>query len=125
MYDYGTCALRLALDIDDPLPPPTMDIIRNVVRDHGAKTASELKNLSYDTPPMVEATAGGECGVLLNLSLSRRAKQAQTLLQRHRHLWEDAPRRTDDPGVGQDLLEEMAELAALRGRVNAEELHDQ
>jgi uncharacterized phage-associated protein len=123
-FDYGTCHLKLAIDIDDPLPAPAMAVIRRVVKDHGGKSAGALQDLSYSTPPMVEATAADDRQVLLDLSLARRAKQAQVLLDRHRRLRDAMPQRHDDPGVGDELLEEMAATAALRGRVNAEELGD-
>lgn len=123
-YEYGSCDLGLALHIDDPLPAPSMDVIRRVVADHGAKHASWLRNMSYETPPMVEAKAAGDRMVLLDLSLARRSRQAKALLDRHRRLRAATPSRQDDAGVGEELLEEMRELAAFRGRVNAEELTD-
>lgn len=123
-YEYGTCHLKLALDIDDPLPTDSMTVIRSVLHEYGAKTASTLRDLSYKTPPMVEATAAGERMVLLDLSRARRAQQARALLDRHRRIRAAMPKRTDDPGVGDELLGEMADLAAVRGRVNAEEFAD-
>lgn len=53
---------------------------------------------------------------------ARRAEQAKVVIERHRKLRATLPARTDDPGVGAELLEEMAALAPLRARVNAEHL---
>lgn len=124
-YEYGSCHLELALHIDDPLPEPSMGIIRRVVAEHGDKHASWLRNLSYETAPMVEVTAAGDRQVRLDLSLARRSRQAKALLDRHRRLRAAMPTRQDDSGVGDDLLEEMQKLAPLRGHVNAEELKEQ
>jgi uncharacterized phage-associated protein len=124
-YEYGACHLKLALDIDDPLPAETMEFVRHVVDEFGAKTAGALKDLSYETAPMVEATAAGDRKVLLDLSRARRARQVKALLDRHRRHRASVPRRVDDPGVADELLAEMRDLAILRRRVNAEELDDE
>lgn len=122
--EYGACRLRLVLDIDDPLPDAAMVTVRRVVGQMGGRSAGALRDLSYKTPPMVEAETAGERGVLLDLSRARRARQARALLDRHHRLRASLPQRADEPGVGDELLAEMDELAGLRGRVNAEELED-
>jgi uncharacterized phage-associated protein len=124
--DYVTHRLTLIEDIADPLPDESMEIVRSVVKTLGGHSAGVLKELSYTTPPMVEATAAGDRMVLLDLGQARRSKQAKALLDRHRRIRRSMPARFDDPGVGDELLEEMSGgLADLRGRVNAEELGDQ
>ncbi|HEX6467999.1 MAG TPA: Panacea domain-containing protein [Streptosporangiaceae bacterium] len=123
-YEYGACYLKLALDIGDPLPGELMELVRRVVRELGAKTAGALRDMSYKTPPMVEATAAGDHRVLLDLSRARRARQVKALLARHQRHRTGTPKRVDDPGVAAELLEEMGDLAIFRGRVNAEELDD-
>ena len=122
--EYGACRLQLVLDIDDPLPDAAMATVRRVVGRLGGQSAGALRDLSYRTPPMVEAETAGERGVLLDLSRARRARQARALLDRHRRLRATLPHRANDLGVGDELLAEMDELAGLRGRVNAEELED-
>jgi len=114
----------LAFDIDDPLPAESMRIIRRVVSLHGSKSASVLRKLSYQTPPMVEAEAAGDRNVLLDLSRARRVRQIRELLERHRRHRAAAPEQTDDAGVGDELLAEMRDLAELRGHVNVTELGD-
>jgi uncharacterized phage-associated protein len=127
---FGSCTLRLAVDTDDvadPLGDDQMRIMRDIVRKHGRKSASTLKNLSYDTPPMVEAQAAGDREVILDLNRVRRAKQARELLARHRHR-----RDTRDPvdvlpgdlGVEDDLLAEHEQTAELRRRASSEVLGD-
>lgn len=53
---------------------------------------------------------------------ANRAAQAKALIERHRQLRANQPARTDDPGVGDGLLDEMAALAPLRAEVNAKYL---
>lgn len=124
--EYTAHRLSLTEDIEDPLPKHSMAIVRSVVDRLGDQSPTALKNLSYATPPMVEATAAGDRSVLLDLGQARRSKQARALLDRHRRLRAAMPARSDDPGVGEELLEEMGGvMAELRGRVNREELSDQ
>ena len=51
-----------------------------------------------------------------------RAEQAKAVIARHKERRAKQPARPDDPGVGDELLEEMAALAPLRGKVNAKYL---
>lgn len=51
-----------------------------------------------------------------------RAEQAKALIAHHKDMRSNLPARTDDPGVGTELLDEMAELALLRAEVNAKYL---
>jgi uncharacterized phage-associated protein len=122
--DGGACTLTLVLDIEDPLNDEPMRIVRQVVSELGSKNAGALKRLSYQTPPMIEATTAGDRNVLLDLGKARRARQVKALLDRHRRLRAAMPARTDEPGVGDELLAEIDEFAGLRGRVNAKELGD-
>jgi uncharacterized phage-associated protein len=123
--DYGACVLTLVIDIDDPLPAENMQIVRDTVRRLGGKTATALKDLSYKTSPMVEAQAGGERGVLLDLSRVRRRKAVKSLLARAR-----ARRATHEPQevTPESYDELLVELAASREsirRANRKVLDDQ
>ncbi|WP_326828654.1 Panacea domain-containing protein [Streptosporangium sp. NBC_01810] len=120
----GQCALTLTIEIDDPLPSPLMDIVRQVVREHGCKSATALKQLSYDTPPMIEAQAGGERGVLLDLSRVRRRKQFQAMLMRAKARRASRPVQQRDPDVGEQLLAELALSAESIRRANEKVLGD-
>jgi hypothetical protein len=53
---------------------------------------------------------------------ANRAAQVKALIARHKALRATLPARTDDPGVGAELLAEMAALAPLRAEVNAKYL---
>jgi len=58
----------------------------------------------------------------VNSADATRAEQAKAVIERHRRIRATLPKRTDDPGVGDELLAEMEGLAPLRGRANAENL---
>jgi hypothetical protein len=124
LWDQGACSLKLTEEIDDPLPTDSMATIRRVVAEHGAKNATALKELSYRTPPMVEATAAGERGVLLDLSRARRRKQVRDRIERARLARRDRPTQTRDQGVDEVLRAELVLAADSIQRVNAEVLGD-
>ncbi|MEV4059744.1 Panacea domain-containing protein [Nonomuraea dietziae] len=121
---YRSVRLTLAEDVDDPLPAQAMRILHEVVAEHGHKSANKLQALSYATEPMIEAQAGGERGVLLNLDQARKARRARALIERHRAMRAELQQLPDDPGVSADLDAEFAEFGALRRRANTEELGD-
>jgi uncharacterized phage-associated protein len=123
-YEYAACDLRLAFDIDDPLPPSQMEIVRAVVRELGGLSATALKDLSYETPPMVEAKTAGERDVILDLGKARRRKQREARLQRARLARANQPEQARDEGVEQALREEFQAAAASILRVNTGVLGD-
>lgn len=118
LFDDGPCELILVVDIDDPLPDEQMQIIRDVVRRYGNKSAGTLRELSYKTPPMVEAQAGGERGVLLDLSRVRRRKAANAFLARARARRAQREPQARDEGVGEELLQELAAACESIRRAN-------
>ncbi|GAA0975458.1 hypothetical protein GCM10009555_033360 [Acrocarpospora macrocephala] len=125
---HGSVVLSLADDVkqvEDPLPPGAMGILRRIVVEHGAKNATTLKDLSYATPPMAEAQAGGQRGVVLNLDRAREAKKVRALIERHRALLQDQGVDQDDPGVAAELIAEQTEFDELRRRANTKELGDE
>ncbi|MET8337641.1 hypothetical protein [Streptosporangium canum] len=121
----GSHALSLTVDIEDSLDSAYMECVRNVVRLHGGKNAIDLKDLSYETAPMVEAWAGGERGALLDLNRARRRKQAGVLRERFRSRRGDRPPQEDDPGVGDALRAEFLETRDGLRRANAKMMDDQ
>jgi uncharacterized phage-associated protein len=124
-FEYGFCVLRLAIDIDDPLPRETMSVVRRVVREFGARSAGALKELSYKTPPMVEAATADDRHGLLDLSQARRAKQMDALITRHRAARRLQPVQTRDDGAADALVRELTSMRDLRRRANTEVLGDQ
>jgi uncharacterized phage-associated protein len=99
--------------------------VESVVADLGRLTAGTLKDMSYQTAPMVDAQNRGVRGVVLDLSLARRpmptlaktSKRMRTVLAR-------LEKQEDDSGVMEDLTAEVAQLTPLRQRANAMLLGD-
>lgn len=122
---YASHPLTLTVDIEDPLDAADMECVRDVVRSHGGKSATDLKRLSHETPPLVEAQAGGERGSLLDLNRARRRRQMETLLELFRSRRGARPPQRDDPGVGDVLEAEFRETRDSLRRANAKTLDDQ
>ncbi|SFL02911.1 Uncharacterized phage-associated protein [Streptosporangium canum] len=120
----GSHALSLTVDIEDPLNVADMECVRNVVRLYGGRSATGLKDLSYETAPMVEARAGGERGALLDLNRARRREQVAVLRERFRSRRGARPPQQDDPGVGDALVTEFLEARDGLRRANAKILDD-
>lgn len=113
----GSCKLSLTVDgLGDPLPQDQMEILREIVRDHGDKSAGALRRMSYQTAPMVEAQTAGDREVVLNLSRARRARQASELIARHQRQRDARATRIRDEGSAAAIAEEYDELRA-RDRV--------
>ena len=124
---YWGWQLRLVgeLDAEFDLSEEDQLFIEAVVTDLGKLSAGSLKDMSYQTPPMLDAQNRGVRGVTLDLSLSRRpmpslaktARRMAAVLQR-------LPKQEDDPGAMDDLVQELDELAPARQRANAKLLGD-
>lgn len=109
-------------DVEAPLPPEPLAVLAEVVAEHGGKSAAQLRNLTYETSPMVQAQSEGERGVLLDLNRARRREQYVALKERYRaRLAARGPVATD-PGASEDLLAEMAESADVRRRATMKAL---
>ncbi|MFD6095550.1 type II toxin-antitoxin system antitoxin SocA domain-containing protein [Nocardiopsis flavescens] len=118
----GEVRLRLVEDVEAPLPPEPLTVLAEVVAEHGGKSAVQLRNLTYETSPMVRAQSEGERGVLLDLNRARRREQYVALKERYRaRLAARGPVATD-PGASEDLLAEMAESADIRRRATMKAL---
>ncbi|MBB6119451.1 type II toxin-antitoxin system antitoxin SocA domain-containing protein [Nocardiopsis algeriensis] len=121
----GEVRLHLAEDIDAPLSLESLTVLGKVVAEHGDRSAAQLRDLAYETAPMVQAQTDGEHGVLLDLNRARRRKQYAALKERYRARAADRGPVTSDPGVGEDLLAEMAESAEIRRRASMKALGEE
>jgi uncharacterized phage-associated protein len=110
---------RLALrhDIDLHLSEDEERIIMDIVRELGDLAASSLRDLSYQTPPMIEARADGR-GVVLDLETVRPVPRVGRTLTRLRETARGLPEQFDDEGVEDALVVELAELRHGRARAN-------
>lgn len=123
--DFGSCVLTLTVELGDPLDAADMLCVRNVLRLHQGKTATGLRDISHATAPMIEAQAGGERGVLLDLNRARRHMQTRALLGRFRSRRNALPPEREDAGVGEVLRAEFLDTRDALRRANAKILGDQ
>jgi hypothetical protein len=98
-WEFGQ-AYRLSL-VGDPaalprLAPGEEAVLAAAVREWGSLAASSLKDLSYQTPPMIEAQAEGNRGVVLDLNLVRPRPKVSRTLARIRAAIRARPEQFDD-----------------------------
>ncbi|MBB2746396.1 UNVERIFIED_ORG: hypothetical protein FHR35_006264 [Microbispora rosea subsp. rosea] len=122
--DAEAGVLSLTMDVDDPLGPDAMRFVRTVVALHGARDTAVLRTVVDATVPVVEAQAGGESGVLLDLNRARRRRQATALLTRAKARRASMPPEHDAPGVGAIVKEEFLQTRDALRRANAKALDD-
>lgn len=80
-----------------------------VLAEHGHRSATELKDLTYETEPMLEAREGGERGGFLDLGENRPLPDVSGVVEKlRRNLTELESRNDEDvpapPGCGEELL---------------------
>ncbi|WBC19701.1 hypothetical protein O7543_23125 [Solwaraspora sp. WMMA2080] len=97
------------------MPAEDMAILEKTLTELGGLAAATLKDLSYQTPPMEDALQR-ERGVVLDLSLARPRPKLAKLARRMSAVLRRLPEQENDPGIGQELEREMAELAEGRRR---------
>lgn len=88
-----------------------------ILAEYGHLSPTELKNLTYDTPPMQEAQQGGERNVILDLDETPFLPDASVTLDRFQrmldnHIGDDEPAPR---GCSEEILNP---LRAARGRAN-------
>jgi uncharacterized phage-associated protein len=90
------------------------EIVRLVVSEHGRKAAGTLRDMTYQTVPMLDAVQEGTRGVVLwidQLVPPPSPAQGLSVLRRIR---DGLPEQDDDPGVFDDLREEVDSLHPAR-----------
>lgn len=109
---------------DSDIDPASFALLAKTVRSYGNLAASTLKDLSYQTPPMVDAMERGK-GVVLDLSLARPRPRLSGLVKRMSAVLRRLPEQENDPGVFQEVEREMDELAQARRRATGATLDDE
>lgn len=113
---FGGYQIRLVTDPTGyDMAPADMEFLERIVSEYGGLAATTLKDLSYQTPPMVDAMKR-ERGVVLDLSLARPRPKLGELRRRMSAVLRELPEQTLDPGVAREIQQEMNELAEARGR---------
>ena len=122
-YYYGY-QVRLVQDpVGAILPADELALLERTLAEFGDLAASSLKDLSYQTPPMLDAQERGQ-GVVLDLSLARPRPKLGALTARMSRVLKRLPEQETDPGVFVDLEREMNELAEARRRATGATLND-
>lgn len=95
------------------------DIIDALLDDYGNYTATALRDLTYNTPPMLEAQRGGMRGVELDLHGGGPVPQASIVKARLRALRDRLPAGQDEGNLSA-MLSEHDEWSETRRRANGE-----
>ncbi|WP_160573563.1 Panacea domain-containing protein [Actinomadura physcomitrii] len=90
------------------------EIINAVLADFGEWSAGQLRDLTYQTPPMQEAVRGGRREVRLDLAGGPPFPDLGPGLTRLRRWAADNPVPDDEPGGVEDLVEESDHLSGHR-----------
>ncbi|MFI6758976.1 Panacea domain-containing protein [Micromonospora sp. NPDC050417] len=118
-YYFGF-QVRLVGDLPGyDMPPEELAVLEGILSEFGNVAASSLKDLSYQTPPMVDALQRGQ-GVVLDLSLVRPRPRLAGLTRRMSAVLRRLPEQETDPGVFQEIEREMDELANARRRATGD-----
>lgn len=96
------------------------EILFEVVKECGHLSASSLKDLTYQTPPMADAVEDQANEALLDFSDVGPAPEVAPTLIRLRNVVRAAGSDSDEPGAMEDLEEEVAVLSPGRRRANRE-----
>lgn len=97
-------------------------LLERTLAEFGDLAANSLKDLSYQTPPMLDAQERGQ-GVVLDLSLVRPRPKLGALTATMSRVLKRLPEQETDPGVFVDLEREMNELAEARRRATGAALN--
>lgn len=118
---YKGWALQLMNEppIPTALPEDSIALIHEVVRGFGKLAANSLKDLSYQTAPMIEAQRRGRgTDVILDLDLVRPKPNLAQLSRQMRDVVTKLEPQDTDPDAFDDLLADMQRHRAGLGRAN-------
>lgn len=98
------------------------EIISGVVQEYGHLSASSLRDLTYQTPPMADAVEDGANETLLDFCDVRPAPEVARVLDRLRDVVRAEGPGSDEPGAMEDLERDVAAFSPGRKRANREML---
>lgn len=107
----------------DILGSEDLETIRLTVRRMGNYAAATIRDLSYQTEPMLDAQRRGRESVI-NLELARPVPKIDTAVARARRLLATLPPQEDDPGVQDEIVAELESMAEERAAATARLLGD-
>lgn len=121
---YNGYQVRLVNDLPGyDMAPEDLAVLEVTVAKYGGLAANSLKDFSYQTPPMIDAQQRGQ-GVVLDLSLARPRPKLGELSKRLTGVLARLPEQDTDPGVFQDVQQEIDDLAPGRRRATGKLLDD-
>lgn len=121
---YNGYQVRMVNDLPGyDMVPVDMAILETVVTEYGRLAANSLKDLSYQTAPMIDAQQRGQ-GVVLDMSLARPRPRLGALSKRMSTVLAQLPEQDTDPGVFQEIQQEINDLAPPRRRATGMLLDD-
>lgn len=115
--NYGTSEIRLRLRIAAPqieIDSQFAAIVDEVMQADGRLSASQLKDLTYQTPPMQAALRLGRRELRLDLAGGEPYPDLSAPLARYRKIVRDLPLPDDEPGALEDLMGEIDDWSQLR-----------
>jgi uncharacterized phage-associated protein len=120
---YGTPEYRLRL-IEEPAQPDeaAMALFDSVVADLGHLAPSTLRDLTYQTPPMLDVQSEGQRGDWLDLYLVRPVPNTDHVIRRLESVLGQLERSEDEAGAVEELAMELRELAPARARATRQSL---
>jgi uncharacterized phage-associated protein len=114
---YGTPERRLRLLAEAPqvhIDEQFHALIDTVVARYGRWSATQLKDLTYQTPPMEAAQRQGKKEVRLDLAGGDPFPDLEPALARLRRVARELPPLEDDAGATEELEEELEEWSLFR-----------
>lgn len=108
--------------VDDNYVRPTPEElarIQSVVEEFGKLSATTIKDLSYQSAPMIEAQKHAR-GIVLDMSLARSKPNVAKIAARYRNFLRSLPPEDHDAGAAQhDLVDVVASTQTTRKRATA------
>lgn len=113
---YGTAEYRLRLGRDVPVDVDAQFavIIEKVVLEYGALAASTLRDITYQTPPMLEAQREDARGEVLDLLTGRPVPAIAPVLHHFQGILDTLDPQADEGDVVAGLAEDIADWAPYR-----------
>ncbi|MEU2299632.1 type II toxin-antitoxin system antitoxin SocA domain-containing protein [Streptomyces antibioticus] len=114
---YGSLEVRLALTGETPqveIDAKFAEIVERIVSDKGKLSATQLKDLTYQTPPMMAAQRLGPREVRLDLTGGSPLPDLEPGLERLRAIAQTMPALDDEVGAVDELTAEIDSLSELR-----------
>ena len=118
---YGSHEVRLKLLLAAPqieVDARFAVIVDEVMQSHGLLSATQLKDLTYQTPPMQAAQRVGKRELRLDLSGGEPYPDLDVPLARLRRIVRELPWEEDEPGALEELVQEVDDWGQLRREAN-------